>query len=115
LKSNRIIIHSILFLYLIILFMGVTSAADNTFDEKIYEGDGYQINNYFIEVSDITIFSEKLMLEITIYQLKPDGSYEELTTSTTITKDKLRITPGGLKIDRSFTCSSLGIKTGSEF
>jgi len=91
LKSNRIIIHSILFLYLIILFMGVTSAADNTFDEKIYEGDGYQINNYFIEVSDITIFSEKLMLEITIYQLKPDGSYEELTTSTTITKDKRRV------------------------
>ena len=90
-KSNRIIIHSILFLYLIILFMGVTSAADNTFDEKIYEGDGYQINNYFIEVSDIMLFDGDLILEVTIYQLKSDGSYEELTTSTTVSEGKRRL------------------------
>jgi hypothetical protein len=40
----------------------------------IKEGDGYQINNYFIEVSDITLFSGDLMLEVTIYQLNSDGS-----------------------------------------
>ncbi|KAF5419002.1 MAG: hypothetical protein C5S45_07380, partial [Candidatus Methanocomedens sp.] len=73
-----------------ILSVGVTSA-DSIYDEKIYEGDGYQINNYFIEVSDITLFSGDLMLEVTIYQLKPDGSYKELTTSTTLVEDKRRI------------------------
>jgi hypothetical protein len=72
-----------------ILSIGITSA-DNIYDEKIYEGDGYQINNYFIEVSDITSFSGDLMLEVTIYQLKPDGSYAELTTSTTIIENKRR-------------------------
>jgi len=90
LKSNRIIIHSLLFSFFMILSVGVTSA-DNIYDEKIYEGDGYQINNYFIEVSDITLFSGDLMLEVTIYQLKPDGSYKELTTSTTLVEDKRRV------------------------
>lgn len=89
-KSNRIIIHSLLFSFFMILSVGVTSA-DSIYDEKIYEGDGYQINNYFIEVSDITLFSGDLMLEVTIYQLKPDGSYKELTTSTTLVEDKRRI------------------------
>ena len=73
-----------------ILSIGVTSAADNIIDEKIYVGDGYQINNYFIE-ADVTLFSGDLMLEITIYQLKPDGSYEKLTTSTTVIEDKRRV------------------------
>ena len=89
-KSNRIIIHTLLFLFIMILSIGVTSAADNIIDEKIYEGDGYQINNYFIE-ADVTLFSGDLMLDITIYQLKPDGSYEKLTTSTTVTEDKRRV------------------------
>ena len=89
-KNNRIIIHTLLFLFLMILSIGVTSAADNIIDEKIYEGDGYQINNYFIEV-DVTLFSGDLMMEVTIYQLKPDGSYEKLTTSTTVTEDKRRV------------------------
>ena len=57
----------------------------------IKEGDGYQINNYFIEVSDITLFSGDLMLEVTIYQLYSDGSYDELTTSTTVFEDKRRV------------------------
>lgn len=57
----------------------------------IKEGDGYQINNYFIEVSDITLFSGDLMLEVTIYQLNSDGSYDELTTSTTLVDDKRRV------------------------
>ncbi len=89
LKSNRIIIHTLLFLLFMILSVGVTSA-DNIYDEKIYEGDGYQINNYFIEVSDIMLFDGNLALEVTIYQLKSDGSYEELTTSTTVSEGKRR-------------------------
>ncbi len=88
-KNNRIIIHTLLFLFIMISSIGVTSA-DNIYDEKIYEGDGYQINNYFIEVSDIMLFSGDLALEVTIYQLKPDGSYEELTTSTTVSENKRR-------------------------
>ena len=60
-------------------------------DNKIYEGDGYQINNYFVEVSDITLFSGDLMLGVTIYQLNSDGSYDELTTSTTLVDDKRRV------------------------
>ena len=89
-KNNRIIIHTLLFLFIMILSVSVTSA-DNIYDEKIYEGDGYQINNYFIEVSDITSFSGDLMLDLTIYQLKPDGSYMELTTSTTLVEEKRRV------------------------
>ena len=85
-KTNRIIIHGLLFLFIIILSIGITSA-DN---KKIYNGDGYQINNYFIEVSDIISMEDELLLDITIYQLKPDGSYEELTTSTAIDEDKRR-------------------------
>lgn len=89
-KSNRIIIHSLLFSFFLLLSLGVTSA-DSIYNEKIYEGDGYQINNYFIEVSDIIFISDKLMLKVTIYQLKPDGSYKELTTSTTVTEDKRKV------------------------
>lgn len=88
-KSNRIIVHSLLFLILMVLSVGVTSA-DNIYDEKIYEGDGYQINNYFIEVSDIILFDGDLALEVTFYQLKSDGSYDELTTSTTVSEGKRR-------------------------
>jgi len=90
LKNNRIIIHTLLFLFIMILSIGTTSAADKIIDEEIYEGDGYQINNYFIEVSDITSLEGKLKSKVTIYQLKPDGSYGELTTSTTsyIDEDK---------------------------
>ena len=82
-KNNRIIIHTLLFLFIIMLSIGVTSA-DN---KKIYEEDGYQINNYFIEVSDIFSLEGDLMSEVTIYQLNPDGSYEKLTTSTSKTLD----------------------------
>jgi len=60
-------------------------------DGKILEGDGYQINNYFVEVSDIILFSGDLMPEVTIYQLNSDGSYDELTTSTTLVDDKRRV------------------------
>jgi S-layer protein (TIGR01567 family) len=59
-------------------------------DEKISEGDGYQINNYFVEVTDIVAFSGDL-LDINIYQLNSDGSYDELTTSTTRVDDKRRV------------------------
>ena len=70
-----------------ILSIGVTSATDNIFNEKIYMGDGYQINNYFIEV-DFTSFGDDLALKVTIYQLKPDGSYEKLTTSSIMDIDE---------------------------
>ena len=60
-------------------------------DGKILEGDGYQINNYFVEVSNIILFSGDLMPEVTIYQLNSDGSYDELTTSTTLVDDKRRV------------------------
>jgi S-layer protein (TIGR01567 family) len=59
-------------------------------DGVIFEGDGNQINNYFVEVSDITLFSGDLMMEVTIYQLNSDGSYDELATSTTICDGKRR-------------------------
>lgn len=60
-------------------------------DEMIYEGDGYQINNYFVEVSDIILFSGDLLVDINIYQLNSDGSYNELPTSTTIVDNKRRV------------------------
>ncbi|MBC2763374.1 MAG: DUF11 domain-containing protein [ANME-2 cluster archaeon] len=37
------------------------------------------------------LFDGDLILEVTIYQLKPDGSYEELTTSTTVSEEKRRL------------------------
>jgi len=86
LKSNRIIIHTLLFLFLMILSISVTSA-DNIHNEKIYVGDGYQINNYFIEVSGITLLEGKISSDVKIYQLKPDGSYEKLTIIITKTLD----------------------------
>ena len=85
-KSNRIIIHTLLFLFLMILSISVTSA-DNIHNEKIYVGDGYQINNYFIEVSGITLLEGKISSDVKIYQLKPDGSYEKLTIIITKTLD----------------------------
>ena len=69
-----------------ILSISVTSA-DNIHNEKIYVGDGYQINNYFIEVSGITLLEGKISSDVKIYQLKPDGSYEKLTIIITKTLD----------------------------
>ena len=89
-KTNRIIIHTLLLLFIMISSIGVTSA-DNIYNVNIDEGDGYQINNYFIELSDIMSFDGDLALEVTIYQLKSDGSYAELTTSTTLIEDKRRV------------------------
>jgi len=60
-------------------------------DEKIYEGDGYQINNYFVEVTDIISFDGDLLFLIKMYQLNSDGSYDELTTSTILFDDKRRV------------------------
>ncbi len=60
-------------------------------DGKIYEGDGYQINNYFVEITDITQFSGDLLCLIKMYQLNSDGSYDELTTSTTVFDNKRRV------------------------
>ncbi|MCK4928708.1 MAG: DUF11 domain-containing protein [Methanosarcinales archaeon] len=90
LKKNRIIWYS-LFLFFILVLPTGSASATNIYGERIYEGDGYQINNYFIEVTDITSFSGDLLLEINIYQLNPDGSYDDLTVSTTIVDDKRRV------------------------
>jgi S-layer protein (TIGR01567 family) len=60
-------------------------------DGNIYEGDGYQINNYFVEITDITQFSGDLLCLIKMYQLNSDGSYDELTTSTILFDDKRRV------------------------
>lgn len=74
------------------LFLSVGSAsADTIYDEKIYEGDGYQINNYFIEVSDITSLEGSLSLDINIYLLNPDGTNDKLTVSKTIVENRKRV------------------------
>jgi uncharacterized repeat protein (TIGR01451 family) len=90
LKTNRIVAY-VLFLFFILVLLTGSVSADNIYDEKIQEGDGYQINNYFIEVSDITSLEGSLSLDINIYLLKSDGSYDTLTVSKTITDGKKRV------------------------
>ncbi len=65
-----------------------TASAFNRYDEKIYKGDGYQINNYFIEISDIKTYENNHLLTINIYQLKSDGTYNELVVSREIIDNK---------------------------
>jgi len=88
--KNRIVAYSLLLFFFLVLLTGSVSA-DNIYDEKILEGDGYQINNYFIEVSDITSLEGSLSLDINIYLLKSDGSYDISTVSKTITDGKKRV------------------------
>jgi len=90
LKKNRILGYSLLLFFFLILLTGSVSAHE-IYDEKIYEGDGYQINNYFVEVFDILLFDSKMSLEIKIYQLNSDGSYDELTVSTNIVDNQRRV------------------------
>jgi len=59
-------------------------------DVMIVEGDGYQINNYFIEVADIVSFDGDLLFLIKIYQLNSNGTHEELTVSSTIDFEGIR-------------------------
>ncbi|MCG7848812.1 MAG: DUF11 domain-containing protein [ANME-2 cluster archaeon] len=89
-KTNRIVGYNLFLFFILVLLTGSVSA-DNIYDEKIQEGDGYQINNYFIEVSDITSLEGSLSLDINIYLLKSDGSYDTLTVSKTITDGKKRV------------------------
>jgi uncharacterized repeat protein (TIGR01451 family) len=85
LKSNRIIIHSLLFLFLMILSVGVTSA-DTIYSERIDKSDGYQINNYVIQVTN-TLYGGEVDPTIEIFQLESDGSYTNLKDYVTRTKD----------------------------
>jgi len=80
LNVNRIIKCSLLFL-IILIFSINTASAFNRYDEKIYSGDGYQINNYFIEVTEIKTSGDDHLLTVNIYLLKSDNTYEELTVS----------------------------------
>jgi len=99
LKTNRIVGY-VLFLFFILVLLTGSVSADNIYDEKIQEGDGYQINNYFIEVSDITSLEGSLSLDLNIYLLMSDGSYDILTVSKTITdgKKKVKYLSGSVEI-----------------
>jgi len=91
LKVNHIIKCS-LFLLIILVFSINTASAFNRYDENIHTGDGYQINNYFIEVTEIKTSGDDHLLTVNIYLLKSDGTYEELTTSTESNLDGKRQT-----------------------
>jgi len=67
----------LILIFILILSTG-TASAFNIYDEEIYKGDGYQINNYFIEVFNIISHEDSRLLTINMYQLKSDGTYEEL-------------------------------------
>ncbi len=89
-KKNRIVGYSLLLFFFLVLLTGSVSAHE-IYDEKIYEGDGYQINNYFVEVSDILSFDGEMSLDINIYELNSDGTYDTLTVSKTIVSNKKRV------------------------
>ncbi|MCL7474859.1 MAG: DUF11 domain-containing protein [ANME-2 cluster archaeon] len=90
-NKNRIVGYILLLFFFLVLSAGSVSA-DDIYDEKISEGDGYQINNYFVEVTDITSWEGSLSPKINIYQLKSDGTYDKLTVSTTKSlDDKTRV------------------------
>ena len=84
-KSNRIIIHTLLFSFIMISSIGVTSA-DTIYSEKIDKSDGYQINNYVIQVTN-TIYGGEVDPTIEIFQLKSDGGYTNLKDYVKRTKD----------------------------
>lgn len=84
-KSIRIIIHILLFLFIVVLSIGVTSA-DNIYSERIDKSDGYQINNYLIQITN-TIYGGEIDPTIDIFQLESDGSYTNLKDYYTRTKD----------------------------
>ncbi|MCD4844984.1 MAG: DUF11 domain-containing protein [Methanosarcinales archaeon] len=74
---------------IIILILSIsTASAFNRYDENIYKGDGYQINNYFIEVFSIKSYEDNRLLTINIYKLKSDGTYEELIVTREIISNK---------------------------
>ncbi len=84
-KTNRIIIHTLLFLFIMILSIGVTSA-DTIYSERIDKSDGYQINNYVIQVTN-TLYGAEVDPTIDIFQLESDGGYTNLKDYVKRTKD----------------------------
>lgn len=86
-KTDHIVKCGLILIFVLILSTS-TASAFNKYDEKIYKGDGYQINNYFIEVFSIKSYEDNRLLTINIYQLKSDGTYEELVVSREIISNK---------------------------
>ncbi|MEA3293504.1 MAG: BatD family protein [Euryarchaeota archaeon] len=76
-KTYHIVKCGLILIFILILSIG-TASAFNRYGEEIYKGDGYQINNYLIEVFNIISVEDNRLLTINIYQLKSDGTYEEL-------------------------------------
>ena len=86
-RTDHIVKCGLILIFVLILSTS-TASAFNKYDEKIYKGDGYQINNYFIEVFSIKSYEDNRLLTINIYQLKSDGTYEELVVSREIISNK---------------------------
>ena len=76
-RENHIVKCGLILIFILILSTS-TASAFNRYDEKIDKGDGYQINNYFIEVFSIKSHDDNRLLTIKMYKLKSDGTYEEL-------------------------------------
>jgi len=87
LRADYLVKRSLILIFILILSISTASAFDR-YDEKIYKGDGYQINNYFIEVFSIKSYEDNRLLTINMYQLKSDGTYEELVVTSEIISNK---------------------------
>ena len=87
-RINHIVRCSLLVIIIILILFISNASAFNRYDEKIYKGDGYQINNYFIEASEIITDVNDHLLTINIYQLKSDGTYIELDVVHEVTGGK---------------------------
>ena len=90
-KKNHILVTIILFLVTLFLSIGPVSADEMIYSEQIDKGDGYQINNYVIHLTN-TITITGIYPEIDFYELKSDGSSLELDSQTTLKNDKFYIT-----------------------
>lgn len=81
-KNNRIIIHTLFFLFIMILSIGVTSAESKTISVEISansnNGDAYQINNYVVDVA----FVREQRAIIDLYELKESGDPRKLDFTT---------------------------------
>ena len=86
-RENHIVKCGLILIFILILSTS-TASAFNRYDEKINKGNGYQINNYFIEVFSIKSYEDNYLLTINMYKLKSDGTYEELIVKREIISNK---------------------------
>ena len=75
-KNNPILITSVIFFITLVLSIGTVSA-DNIYSKQIDKGDGYQINNYVLQLTSTTLGADINPI-IDFYELKSDGSYFKL-------------------------------------